>query len=89
VAARADDGRDAPVALATRTTRPTPVGRREAYFGPAHGRLATPVVDRAALAETGLRGPLIIEEYEGTTVVPPGDGAALDRFGNIAIEVAP
>jgi len=32
-------------------------------------------------------GPLIVEEYEGTTVVPPNCAARLDQAGNIVIEV--
>ena len=45
---------------------------RSVYFGPQYGRLETRVVDRADVTETGLDGPLIIEEYDSTTVVPPG-----------------
>ncbi len=66
-------------AAATRT------GRRAAYFGHAHGRLQTPVIARGDLSSRPRRGPLIIEEYEGTTVVPPGARAHLDRWGNIVI----
>jgi hypothetical protein len=32
-------------------------------------------------------GPLIVEEYDATTVVPPGCAAWLDEGGNIVIEV--
>jgi N-methylhydantoinase A len=32
-------------------------------------------------------GPLIVEEYDATTVVPPGCRAALDADGNIDIQV--
>jgi N-methylhydantoinase A len=30
---------------------------------------------------------MIVEEYEGTTVVPPDCAARLDKSGNIVIEV--
>jgi hypothetical protein len=30
---------------------------------------------------------LIVEEYDATTVVPPGCSAHLDRIGNIVIEI--
>jgi N-methylhydantoinase A len=33
------------------------------------------------------QGPLIVEEYEGTTVVPPNAAASLDSGGNIVIEL--
>ena len=45
---------------------------RQAYFGSEAGWLATPVVGRGAITETATGGPLIIEEYDCTTVVPPG-----------------
>ncbi len=59
---------------------------RTAYFGAAHGSLKTPVIDRLALTGRARRGPLIIEEYEGTSLVPPGWKASLDRNANIVIE---
>jgi N-methylhydantoinase A len=34
-------------------------------------------------------GPCIVEEYDATCIVPPGATASLDRFGNIAIDLAP
>ena len=45
---------------------------RDAYFGPVAGRLATAVWPRSALRREPRAGPLIIEEYDATTVVPPG-----------------
>ncbi|GAB1361071.1 hydantoinase/oxoprolinase family protein [Rhodobacter sp.] len=61
---------------------------RMVYFGPAFGgRVATRVVDRAALAGGPEPGPLIVEEYDGTTVVPPDCRAALDALGNIVIDL--
>jgi N-methylhydantoinase A len=57
---------------------------RTAYFGPRHGQVETPVLSRAALAETGPRaGPLIVEEYDSTVVVPPGWSARVDGAANI------
>jgi N-methylhydantoinase A len=58
---------------------------RPAYFGPEHGLLDTPVIDRADLDASARRGPLIIEEYEGTTIVPPEATALRDGGGNIII----
>ncbi|HWJ36042.1 MAG TPA: hydantoinase/oxoprolinase family protein [Steroidobacteraceae bacterium] len=58
---------------------------RTAYFGAEHGHIATPVIDRSALSEALVRGPLIIEEYEGTTVVPPGVSAHRDPHDNIVL----
>jgi N-methylhydantoinase A len=61
-------------------------GSRSAYFGKL-GRIETPVIDRASLSEGTHGGPLIVEEYDATTVVPPGCSAALDDWGNIVIQI--
>jgi N-methylhydantoinase A len=63
---------------------PPPSPPRRAYFGAAHGWLETPILPRSALARTQA-GPLIIEEYDATCVVPPGATARLDDGGNIRI----
>lgn len=62
---------------------------RPAYFGEEHGLIETPVIDRTVLSASPTAGPLIIEEYEGTTIVPPGATALRDAAGNIVITLAP
>ena len=32
-------------------------------------------------------GPLIVEEYDATCLVPPQDSARLDGYGNIIVEI--
>ena len=64
-----------------------PDARREVYFGPAAGRVDTPVIGRGRLGSEPRSGPLIIEEYEGTCVVPPDCAARLDGHGNVVIEL--
>ncbi len=59
-------------------------GARKAYFGPDMGWLETPILARRELAE-GREGPAIVEEYDSTTVIPPGATARLDDYGNIVI----
>lgn len=59
---------------------------RKAYFGPEHGWMTTPVLQRSHLAGRDWLGPAIIEEYDCTCVVPPDMRARLDPHGNIAIE---
>jgi N-methylhydantoinase A len=57
---------------------------RMAYFGPRHGQVQVPVLSRAALAASGTRaGPLIVEEYDSTVVVPPGWRARVDAAATI------
>jgi N-methylhydantoinase A len=60
---------------------------RRCYFGRETGWRETPVFGRAALAGNPRIGPAIVEEYDSTTIVPPGCRVALDTLGNIAIEV--
>jgi N-methylhydantoinase A/oxoprolinase/acetone carboxylase beta subunit len=48
--------------------------------------VATRFYDRAALtAGNVVSGPAIVNQYDSTTVVPPGLTAQVDRFGNIVI----
>jgi N-methylhydantoinase A len=35
-----------------------------------------------------IRGPALISEYTAATVVPPGDCAHVDGFGNLVISIA-
>jgi N-methylhydantoinase A len=57
---------------------------RPAYFGQL---VETPIVDRGDLASPR-HGPLIVEEYDATTIVPPGWSARLDEWGNIRLTAA-
>ncbi len=66
------------------SARPT---QRRVWFGPEFGAFDTPVLGRGALSKTASPGPMIIEEYEGTTVVPPDCTAVLDADKNIVIDV--
>jgi N-methylhydantoinase A len=59
---------------------------RLAYFGREAGALETPVVARLDLSERATPGPLIVEEYDTTVVVPPDFSARRDTLGNILLE---
>ncbi len=63
--------------------------RREVFFGPAAGRLETPVIDRARVGEDWVDGPVIVEEYDSTTVVPPGCRIRRIGWDTLTIEVGP
>ena len=56
---------------------------REAYFGASWGTIDTPVISRHNLGEEGTTGPLLIDEYDSTIVVPPDYRGHLDSEGNI------
>ena len=64
-----------------------PRADREAYFGPELGTCTTAVIARTALSEAPEPGPLIVEEYDSTAVVPPGCSARLDGSGSLIIDV--
>jgi N-methylhydantoinase A len=63
---------------------PTPPPARKAYFG---SWIETPVLRRSDLSN-GKEGPLIVEEYDATCVVPPGARAELDAAGNIVVDLS-
>jgi N-methylhydantoinase A len=56
---------------------------RAAFFGPVHGLRDTPVIRRMNLAGRPQAGPLIVDEYDATAVVPPGWTVSLDERTNI------
>ena len=60
---------------------------RPVCFGPAAGRRETPVVGRAAVGESWIDGPIIVEEYDSTTVVPPGCRIRRIGWDTLTIEV--
>ena len=61
---------------------------RMAYYGPKVGECLTKIVPRESLLRGPLEGPLVIEEFDTTVVVPPQWTASLDKYGNITLELA-
>jgi N-methylhydantoinase A len=61
---------------------------RSAYFGPEIGAVDTPVCARGDLDETWRAGPLLIEEFDSTSVVPPDGRARRIGWDTIEIELA-
>ena len=73
----------------TRSTLHLPPGaERRVYFGPQDGWVDVPVLSRGSLGRTRSAGPLIVEEYDTTIVIPPGAAASLDEFGNVLVDVS-
>ena len=79
------EGASVPERVRPSRPEPTPPPPRRAYFG---SWFETPVVRRSDLS-TPRCGPLIVEEYDATCVIPPGAAAELDAGGNIVIELKP
>jgi len=74
----------APSAAPATTTSPQPISTQEARFGGTTH--PTPIYDRASLPPGAhLTGPALIVESFGTTVVPPGWDAAVDRAGALLL----
>jgi len=61
---------------------------RRAYFGKTLGFVETPIIPRAALGPDWRCGPLIVEEYDSTCVIPPDARARMDELGNIEIDIS-
>jgi N-methylhydantoinase A len=77
------EGSSVPERVRPSRSEPTPPPPRPAYFG---SWIETPVMRRSDLTKPR-SGPLIVEEYDATCVVPPGAHASLDSGGNIVIEL--
>ncbi|TWT02897.1 hydantoinase/oxoprolinase family protein [Reyranella sp. CPCC 100927] len=60
------------------------VDRRVCFAGTDHARPVA-VISRGDLDATPRQGPFIVEEYDCTCVVGPGQAARLDEIGNIDI----
>ena len=81
---------ETPVVELPRITRTPSASRgqagRQAYFPECGGFVETPVWDRTELApERELEGPVIVEERESTTVIPPGVKAVVDDYGSLLV----
>lgn len=59
---------------------------RKAYFGEKFGSLETQVCSRKQIKKEMIKGPIIIEEYDSTVVVPPDFNVRLDNHYNLIIE---
>jgi N-methylhydantoinase A len=62
-------------------------GRRQAYFGPRLGLVEMTILGRQDIGAEPADGPIAIEEYDATTVVPPWCRVARDDLDNLVIEV--
>jgi len=79
-----------PVASSITRYAPAPaferLDRLVSFGGPP---VLTTVIGRGELGDSYRQGPLIVEDYDCTCVVPPFAAARLDSAGNIEIEVRP
>jgi N-methylhydantoinase A len=65
------------------------VGTRTAVFPSLQEPVAAPVYDRARLrAGHGFEGPALVDQYDSTTVICPGQVATVDPIGSLVVEQA-
>jgi len=79
-----------PRPAAARASAPAPAaankGTRRVFFA-AEEAIETQIIDRQKLpVGATFDGPAIVEQFDATTVVPPGWTAQVDRFHNLALE---
>lgn len=65
------------------------VGRRRVDFAEAGGDLEAAVYDRSRLAAGNrLAGPAVVEQFDSTTLIHPGQEARVDELGSLIIREA-
>jgi N-methylhydantoinase A len=61
-------------------------GTRSISFARGEASIAVEIVDRSAVGSKGRQGPLIIEEFDATIIVPPDASVHKDAIGCIVLE---
>jgi N-methylhydantoinase A len=74
-----------PAVLKFREEHAVASGARPAWFGREHGWLDTPVCSRGAVGSERRPGPLIVQEFDSTTLVPPGFMVYVDEQANVVM----
>jgi N-methylhydantoinase A len=77
--------------IAAGSADPSPARKatRKVYFEEAGGYLDCQTYERSLLvAGNVIEGPAVIEQMDTTTVLPPGETAAVDRYGTLIVELA-
>ena len=60
---------------------------RQAYFGERYGRMDTPTLNIAELGQNPRGGPILLDTYDTTIVVPPACEIALTPEGSLVITI--
>jgi N-methylhydantoinase A len=80
----------APHPAATTETARARIGQRDVWLAESAATVACPVYDREGLGPGHrLGGPCIVEQMDATTLVLPGQTAAVDAWLNLIVEDAP
>jgi N-methylhydantoinase A len=62
-------------------------GTRKVNFARGEAPVETPIIARRDMSTQSRKGPLIVESYDTTVVVPPGVAARADATGNVILEL--
>ncbi|MPZ44587.1 MAG: hydantoinase/oxoprolinase family protein [Betaproteobacteria bacterium] len=62
--------------------RAVPIGERRAYFGSEHGWVNVSICDRSGVGANQRHGPLVIQEFDSTILVPPDFSVRVDDQSN-------
>ncbi len=60
---------------------------RKAYFGKSHGLQDTQVLNLGQIGQKPRKGPLLVDCYDTTIVVPPRCTIAMGGWGNVVIDI--
>lgn len=69
--------------VATRQT----MEMRKAYWGKSYGSLDTPVLVLEQVGQSPREGPILVDCYDTTIVIPPGCTIAVGDWGNVIINI--
>jgi N-methylhydantoinase A len=88
IARSASPSGNVPEALAL-PTQASPLRRsRQVYFGSDIGWVDAPVLARSELPQAWLTGPLLVDEYDSTTVVPPSGRIRRSTWDTMEVELS-
>jgi len=61
--------------------------QRKAYWGKQYGFIDTPALKLEQVERSPRKGPMLVDCYDTTIVVPPGCTIAMGDWGNIVINI--
>jgi len=68
-------------------TRQKVQSTRRAYWGKESGFIETPVLKLEQVGQTPRNGPILVDCYDTTIVIPPGSTITMGDWGNIMIDI--
>jgi N-methylhydantoinase A len=85
VARGVPDAPRVPATLRFAEEHAVPAGERRAYFGKEYGWLAAAIYLRGGIGSDARQGPIIIQEFDATILVPPDFFVKVDAYANVVM----